>query len=338
MVLEDINRTPVHDFQFNCLSNGANLPGKLTTPPNSLAALSAQTNAKIVARFLVEVLNLKSLDSRISMTDDHSLESSDSSGLYFISTVNCVHTRCPSYVHSRPNIWRNAQWRPWSKYHPNRRPQVVYGQIETYPGELISFASSLTIVAHEFFHGVTHFSAKLGCRYGESGALNESYSDIFAVIVANRHQPYISQWNWEIGEPITNCGFPVRNIKCPHKYHQAAHLDEYVEEQTYIDDQGKVRKESNIHHNNGIHNRAAYNIIIAQNDNQYLFNRPGDLKRISTLFYRGLIGILNGENAAFKDSRESLVKAIPAAFENDDRQYEIEQAIRNAFNLVGIPL
>ena len=53
-----------------------------------------------------------------------------------------------------------------------------------------SYASDLTVVAHEYTHGVIqHINRGLG-RVGQPGALNESIADIFACMIAQ-------YWNWD---------------------------------------------------------------------------------------------------------------------------------------------
>ncbi len=94
----------------------------------------------------------------------------DNEGLPFISTVNCCHKNYDR------NQWPNAAWSSTYK-------QIVYGQVEI-NGKLTTYASSLDTVAHEIFHGIISFSSKLESR-GIAGALNESYSDIFGVIISN---------------------------------------------------------------------------------------------------------------------------------------------------------
>jgi len=52
-------------------------------------------------------------------------------------------------------------------------------------GEIfIDFAKSLDVVAHELGHGVTQWKADLNCE-GQSGPLNEHFSDIFGYKVYN---------------------------------------------------------------------------------------------------------------------------------------------------------
>ena len=56
--------------------------------------------------------------------------------------------------------------------------------------------TSLDTVAHEYTHAVTEFTANLAYE-NQSGALNESFSDVFGVMV--------DRANWHLGEGIVNC-------------------------------------------------------------------------------------------------------------------------------------
>jgi thermolysin len=73
-------------------------------------------------------------------------------------------------------------------------------------GDGFSFRSlsSLDVVGHEWFHGVTQFNGRGGLNYvGESGAANESFSDIFGCMVENYWygQPGgIFGTTWQVGE------------------------------------------------------------------------------------------------------------------------------------------
>jgi|GEM_PF-833386 len=71
---------------------------------------------------------------------------------------------------------------------------------------------SLDVVAHEFTHGITEFSAHLRYR-NESGALNESFSDVFGASVEFKARP--EKANWLIGEEISSAGKPFRNMADP---------------------------------------------------------------------------------------------------------------------------
>src|SRR5260370_11778457 len=104
-------------------------------------------------------------------------------GAPIVSTVNCVVRQFELPPGSR--IWLNAFW---------NGTQMLYGQA-LFDGKLRSLASSLDVVAHELFHGITGHTARL-IYQGETGALNESYSAIFVAIISHRAQPNIAKWDW----------------------------------------------------------------------------------------------------------------------------------------------
>jgi hypothetical protein len=72
---------------------------------------------------------------------------------------------------------------------------IVYGDGETD----FDILTSLDVVAHEFGHGVCFSTANLNL-YGESGAINESLSDIWAACVENFAEE--GKMIWIIGEDI----------------------------------------------------------------------------------------------------------------------------------------
>ena len=72
--------------------------------------------------------------------------------------------------------------------------------------------TSIDIAGHEITHGLTTFTANL-TYYAESGALNESFSDIFGTAIENYARP--SDWNWSIGEDI---GSAFRSMSNPNTF------------------------------------------------------------------------------------------------------------------------
>ena len=83
------------------------------------------------------------------------------------------------------------------------------GQRMTYGDGNNSPFTALDIAGHEIGHGLTSNEANLVYQ-DESGALNESFSDIIGMLVENYGRP--SNWNWEIGEDL---GFTLRNMQNP---------------------------------------------------------------------------------------------------------------------------
>jgi Zn-dependent metalloprotease len=135
--------------------------------------------------------------------------------------------------------------------------QMVYGDGD---GVIFrNFTSCLEVIGHELTHGVTDYEADL-IYEGQSGALNESMSDVFGVLVKQwRLRQTAADANWLIGDGLFGPsvkGEALRSMKAPGtayddprlgKDPQPAHMDDYVE--TDEDDGG-------VHINSGIPNRA----------------------------------------------------------------------------------
>ncbi|TLM60121.1 MAG: hypothetical protein FDZ69_14035, partial [Deltaproteobacteria bacterium] len=110
---------------------------------------------------------------------------------------------------------------------------------------LVKLPGALDIVAHEVAHGVTQYSADLEYQ-NQSGALNESMSDVFAAMV--------DRDDWLIGEDAyTGPAGHLRDLRDPHNADapQPATMAEYVYLPISQDHGG-------VHINSGIPNRAAY--------------------------------------------------------------------------------
>jgi len=78
--------------------------------------------------------------------------------------------------------------------------------------------SSLDIIAHEIFHGVTENTANL-IYSGESGAINESMSDIFGVTVV---QHTTGDYTWDIGAQLNSV---LRRMDDPKSLNMPAFYD-----------------------------------------------------------------------------------------------------------------
>lgn len=119
--------------------------------------------------------------------------------------------------------------------------QMAYGDGDgTESGPL---ALALDIVAHELTHAVTDATAGLQ-YFGQSGALNESYSDVFAVMV--------DTGDWQLGEDVWTPGTPgdaLRDMQDPTLYNQPAHMTTL---------RYSLTDNAGVHFNSGIPNKAAY--------------------------------------------------------------------------------
>jgi Zn-dependent metalloprotease len=122
--------------------------------------------------------------------------------------------------------------------------------------QFTSFATAIDVVAHELTHGVTQFMANLDYK-GQSGALNEHFSDVFATIIKQKFQKQdVSEADWLIGNTIVTKKFPgmaLRSMKSPGTANdfdiQPSHMNDYYSGSD--DNQG-------VHINSGIPNKAFY--------------------------------------------------------------------------------
>ncbi|MCP4424582.1 MAG: M4 family metallopeptidase [Chloroflexi bacterium] len=123
------------------------------------------------------------------------------------------------------------------------------------------FTIAIDIIGHELTHGVTQHEANLVYR-DQPGALNESMSDVFGVLVKQRVLSHLArEADWLVGAGLftTNVnGVALRSMKEPGtayndpvlgKDPQPGHMDDY---QSVSYDNGGV------HINSGIPNRAFY--------------------------------------------------------------------------------
>jgi Zn-dependent metalloprotease len=285
-----------HDFRFgNVDVLISKLPGEyVENPPQPWdgAAVSAHANAADMLRFLSTVLQRNGIDNM---------------GGPVRSSINCVER-------NGTKEWDNATW---------FRKQMMYGQSKV-DGGLRSWALSKDIVAHELTHGITDFTARLE-YLGESGALNESYSDIFGVIVANISQPDVKKWNWLIGEGMFGPKTALRDMRKPEKFDQPAHMDDY-QKLDKDDDFGGV------HTNSGIHNKAAYNMLTAKDAQGKYLLKP---REVAALFYLALSQNLS-RTSRFGDSRRGVELAARSLFANKSKKQERLKAVAKAFDKVGI--
>ena len=116
------------------------------------------------------------------------------------NSYNNLGGKIISYVHYGNN-YENAFWN---------------GSVMTYGdgGSKFDALTCLDVVAHEITHGVTTYAANLVYQ-NESGALNESISDIFAVCVENYVGGKSFYDLWSIGEDITLQGSNLRYLWLP---------------------------------------------------------------------------------------------------------------------------
>lgn len=154
--------------------------------------------------------------------------------------------------------------------------QMVFGDGD---GKIFnSFTDSLDVIGHELAHGVTEHDTQL--RYqGQSGALNESISDVFGSLVKQRSLGQTAdQADWLIGHELLNKnvrGVALRSMAAPGtayddpilgKDPQPAHMKDFVR---------TTKDRGGVHINSGIPNHAFY--LVAKELGGYAWDKPGKI-------------------------------------------------------------
>ncbi len=275
---------------------------------------SADNRATVPGRILIEEGERARDDAIAQAAHDNAGKVYD----YFFNTfkrdgIDGRGSPMVSTVHygSDPEDAENAAW-------IGERQQMIYGD----GGRIFKpLPYGLDVVGHEFTHGVTDATANL-IYQGQSGALNESYSDVFAA--------FIDRANWTIGEEVVKSPpFPVkvlRSLEDPGlggRYDvrdplsgigQPAHMREYAR-------LPNSRKSDNggVHINSGIPNRAAF--LIAQ-----ALGR----EKTEQIYYRTLTQYLTPDSN-FGDAARATIRAAQELYGANEAN-----AVRNAFTQVGI--
>lgn len=178
-------------------------------------------------------------------------------------------------------------------------------------------AQALDVAGHEMAHGVIQTTANLVYE-NQPGALNESFADIFGVM--------IDRDDWQLGEDIVNRSvFPraLRDMEDPHNgggpndfFWQPKHMDEFVDlPNTPQGDNGGV------HINSGIPNHAFY-----------LFATEIGSDKAEQIYYRALDDYLV-RSSQFIDLRNAVLEAASVIHGANSNEVV---AAANSFAAVGI--
>jgi len=200
-----------------------------------------------------------------------------------------------SYVHYSAN-YSNAFWNGYA---------MTYGDGN---GTSVLPLISIDVCGHEISHAVTTNSANLVYSY-ESGALNESFSDIFGNAI--EYYADSNLFNWRMGEDITSSGRGLRNMANPNAYGDPnTYKGKYWH--TSSSDNGGV------HTNSGVQNYWFY--LLCEGDTGT--NDNGDYYFVDSL------GMLKAEAIAYRN----LTVYLTSSSDYEEARY---YAIRSAADLFG---
>jgi Zn-dependent metalloprotease len=229
-------------------------------------------------------------------------DSIDGRGMPLVSTVNWGES---------PQEQENAAW-------IGEENQMVYGN----GGRTFRpLATGLDVVGHEFTHGVINTTADLVYE-AQSGALNESFADVFGVLISGS--------NWEVGRGVVKSPpFPVpylRSLSDPNAngfYNprnplagvgQPATMEQYANLPV-----SRRADNGGVHINSGIPNFAAYKVGTALGRD-----------KTGQIWYRALTNYM-GPRSRFTDAATATIRAAQELYGATDAE-----TVRNAWASVGI--
>ncbi|MHA1275854.1 MAG: M4 family metallopeptidase [Candidatus Helarchaeota archaeon] len=198
--------------------------------------------------------------------------------------------------------------------------QMTFGDGD---GELFQrFTIDLDVVGHELAHGVTEYESGLIYR-SQSGALNESYSDVFGIMIKQWFlKQTVEASDWLIGATLlVGDKYALRSMKAPGTAYidhpqlgtdpQPATMDEYKELKPWEDNGG-------VHINSGIPNYAFY--VAATELGGHAWEKAG------LVWYKGLPRIKRDAN--FEEAANVLILVAGELFGEDSPE---QNAVRKGW-------
>ena len=202
--------------------------------------------------------------------------------------------------------------------------QMIYGDGD---GQLFNrFTIAIDVIGHELTHGVTQYSAGLNYQ-DQSGALNESMSDVFGSLVKQYQKKQTAKSaDWLIGAGLLAKGVKgvaLRSMKAPGtayddpilgKDPQPAHMKDY--DKTTSDNGG-------VHINSGIPNHAFYILATTLGGNAW--------KKAGQIWYHALQQCK--PTTDFQTAALITTQAARALYQSGSTE---EKAVISAWKQVGI--
>jgi Zn-dependent metalloprotease len=166
--------------------------------------------------------------------------------------------------------------------------------------DISNYANAKDVVAHELTHAIITATSNLEYN-NQSGALNESFADLFGILASD-------DGNWLIGEDIREDGSYFRNMKNPEDegtiplgYPQPSHMDKFA-----ILPDTKAGDWGGVHINSGIPNRFFY--LLAEGNSNNTIGR----KKTGIMAF-DVLRTLNSK-ATFADFYQSMKAQAQASY------------------------
>lgn len=204
--------------------------------------------------------------------------------------------------------------------------RMVFGDGD---GEVFDrFTKSITVISHELAHGFTQHSTGL-IYQGQAGALNESISDVFGVLVEQRQlgQP-VGEASWLVGEGVFTAqvqGRALRSLSAPGTAYDDDVLGKDPQPASMADYDNTTADNGGVHINSGIPNKAFH--LAAEKLGGFAWERAGQV------WFDAAVG---GRVSADCDFVQFAAATAEAAVTRYGRGSEEALAVETAWKEVGV--
>jgi Zn-dependent metalloprotease len=203
--------------------------------------------------------------------------------------------------------------------------QMVYGDGGDGLIAVGTLTAAIDVIGHEITHGVTGHTAKLEYSF-QSGALNESISDVFGSLIKQRSLGQTAEEaDWLIGQGIMEPGHgnALRSMSDPG---HARPGDMQPADMAHLwkpDPNGPIFDAGGVHINSGIPNRAFYLAAMAIGGNAW--------EKAGRIWYVTLTDRLRPKSQ-FEDAAKATVEVAGSLFPGGPEQ----EAVHEAWHTVGV--
>ncbi len=181
------------------------------------------------------------------------------------------------------------------------------------------FTIAIDIMGHELAHGVTGTTAAL-VYSGQSGALNESMSDVFGSLVKQHSKGQSAATaDWLIGQGIFAAGvsgIALRSMKAPGTAYNDPKLGKDPQPGDMKDYVNTTRDNGGVHINSGIPNHAFYLVAIALGGNAW--------EKAGNIWYRTLLDSRLTSTAQFQDFANLTVEVAGRLYGKLEKEVVID--------------
>ena len=180
--------------------------------------------------------------------------------------------------------------------------------------------AGIDVIGHELTHGVTQFEANL-VYSGQSGALNESVSDVFGIQVKQRALGQdVTNSDWLIGADIVGSALrpALRSMKAPGTANK--HDDQPADMSDYVPD-------GDVHTNSGIPNKAFYELATTLGGNAWDAAGP--------IWYGALRDNRLNPTATFQEFARLTLLQAQSTYGHSSTEAD---AVRRSWDVVKVPL